>query len=681
MHGEEFFRQALIYLGAAVLAVPVAQRLGLGSVLGYLLAGMAVGPFALGLIGEEGEDVMHFAEFGVVMMLFLVGLELQPSRLWRMRGPILGLGFVQVAATAAAIAGVGLAVGLAWQPSLAVGLTLALSSTAIVLQTLNEKGLMKTEAGQSSFAVLLFQDIAVIPILALLPLLAVQKIAESKHPHGGSPADQGHGGHASGPTEHAGHASGPAEHGHAGGPAWIDSLPDWAEGLVVLGAVLLVVLAGQFLVRPLLRFVASTRMRESFTAAALLLVIGIALLMTQVGLSPALGTFVAGVVLANSEYRHELESDIEPFKGLLLGVFFVAVGASIDFALIAANPALILQLVAALMLLKLVILFAIGRTAKMSLDQNFIFAFGLAQGGEFAFVLFSFAKQAAVLDTAVIAPLTAAVALSMALTPLLVLLNERLILPHFGTRPRNDQPADAIEEENAVIVAGFGEFGGTITRFLRANGIRPTVLDHDSDRVELLRRLGLKVYYGDARRPELLHSAGAHEAKLLVVAVGDREASLEVVHMAKKHFPHLEIMARASRRPQSYELLEAGVEHLYRDTLDTSLRAGVDVLRFLGVRAHQALRSARRFRHHDEEALRQLAEHRHDEKSYVSAARARISDLEAIMLDELERETRQDDGWDADTIRREVASGGLARPDLADSPPQRDEGRRDPEQD
>ncbi|MGB5311459.1 MAG: monovalent cation:proton antiporter-2 (CPA2) family protein, partial [Polyangiales bacterium] len=360
MYGQGFFFQAFVYLAAAVLAVPVAKRLGLGSVLGYLLAGMAIGPFGFGLIGSEGEDVMHFAEFGVVMMLFLIGLELQPSLLWRMRGPILGLGGMQVAVTTAAFTGIGVALGQPLRAAFAIGMILALSSTAIVLQTLAEKGLLDTDGGQGAFSVLLFQDIAVIPILAVLPLL----------------------GSGSGGTSSTGH-----------GTAWVDGLPAWGQTLAVLGAVSAIVVGGRYLMRPLFRFIAHARLREIFTAAGLLLVIGIALLMAQVGLSPALGTFVAGVVLAESEYRHELEADIDPFKGLLLGVFFIAVGASVDFALIANEPATIAAIVGALVIVKMIVLFGLAKAFRMGLDQSMLFTFALAQGGEFAFVLFSFALQ------------------------------------------------------------------------------------------------------------------------------------------------------------------------------------------------------------------------------------------------------------------------------------------------
>jgi monovalent cation:proton antiporter-2 (CPA2) family protein len=626
MYAEHLFLQAMLYLAAAVVAVPIAKRLGLGSVLGYLLAGIAIGPFGLGLVGAEGQDVMHFAEFGVVMMLFLVGLELRPQLLWEMRVPVLGLGGAQVGVTAALIAGIAMVLGQPWQAALAIGLTLALSSTAIVLQSLNEKGLMRTEGGQSSFAVLLFQDIAVIPMLAIFPMLAV----------------------------HGPELAGAADHG-ARSPTWLESLalPGWAETLVVLGAVAAVIVAGHLLARPFLRFVAGTRLRETFTAAALLLVIGIALLMTRVGLSPALGTFLAGVVLANSEYRHELESDLDPFKGLLLGVFFIAVGASIDFALVAAEPARIGAIVGALILLKLAVLFVLGRAFRMGLDQNLLFAFALAQGGEFAFVLFSFATQAGVLTAEQTAPLIAGVALTMALAPLLMIVNDRLIRPRFGTRESAEREPDAIDQESAVIVAGFGDFGGTVVRFLRANDVRPTVLEYDSDRVELLRRLGLKAYYGDARRRELLHAAGAEDARVLFVAVGDPDRTLEVVATARKHYPNLAIYARAAGWFESFDLLKAGVRHVYRQNADTALRAGSDALRSLGARAHQVHRAARRFRRDDEQAMHELAESWGDEKAYFSAARERIESLERIMLAELGAEGVRDAGWDAESLRRE----------------------------
>jgi monovalent cation:proton antiporter-2 (CPA2) family protein len=625
MHGQGFFYQAFVYLSAAVISVPIAKRLGLGSVLGYLIAGMIVGPFGLGLVGQEGQDVMHFAEFGVVMMLFLIGLELQPALLWRMRGPILGLGGLQVAVTALVIAALSMALGQRWQTGLAIGMTLALSSTAIVLQTLAEKGLMKTDGGQSSFAVLLFQDIAVIPMLALLPLLAVGAV-------GG---------------DHA------AESGHA--TTVVAGLPAWAKALAVLAAMAAIVVGGRYLMRPVFRFIAGTRLREIFTAAALLLVVGIALLMSEIGLSPALGTFLAGVVLANSEYRHELEADIDPFKGLLLGLFFIAVGASVDFELIGSRPLTLAALVGALIVTKWVVLFLLGRWFRMGLDQNFLFAFALAQSGEFAFVLFSFAVQTGVIPEEVANQLIAVVALSMAATPLLMLLNERLLQPRVGTKERDTREADAIDEKNPVIIAGFGRFGNVVGRLLRAKGVGTTVLEFDSDRVELLRRLGQKVFYGDASRHDLLRAAGAEEARLLVIALGDPGRNLELVRTAQKHFPHLTILAQATGRLAAYELRDAGVEHTYLETLDTSLRAGVDALRALGFRAFQAHRAAHTFRRHEEDAIRELAKTRHDREQYLSLAKQRIQDLEQTLLAEIQEEEERDAGWDTDSLREEFA--------------------------
>jgi monovalent cation:proton antiporter-2 (CPA2) family protein len=638
--GDSFLVQAFIYLTAAVVAVPIAKQLGLGSVLGYLLAGVAIGPFGMGLIGAEGQDVMHFAEFGVVMMLFVVGLELEPALLWRLRAPILGMGGLQVVVTTLVVAGLALAAGLGWQGALAVGMTLSCSSTAIVLSTLNEKGLLKTPGGQSSFAVLLFQDIAVIPMLAIFPLLVA-------HQEAGTPGEQAH-----------------------AATTLVAGLPAWAQTLMVLGAVGAIVLAGRFLVRPIFHAIAHTGLREMFTAAALLLVIGIALLMTAVGLSPALGTFLAGVVLANSEYRHELESDIEPFKGLLLGLFFIAVGASIDFGLIFARPLLIVGLVLAIVAVKFAVLFGLGQAFRLRRDQSLLFAFALPQVGEFAFVLLSFANQEGVLGTTITSPLVAAVALSMAITPLLLLINERVVQPRFGSPEQAARAPDAIDEQNPVIIAGFGSVGSTVGRLLKANGVPTTVLDIDSDRVELLRKLGLKVYYGDASRYDLLHTAGAERARLLVLALDSPAKTLELVATAKKHFPHLIILARAFDWEDSHELIAAGVTHVYREAIDTSLRMGADALRLLGFRAYQAQRIAQKFFRHDEAALRELTEGRADRGMYISAARRRIEDLEQLLLADLEnRGLERDAGWDAESLREEygkIMLDGAPRPAGAD---------------
>ncbi|MEL7060400.1 MAG: monovalent cation:proton antiporter-2 (CPA2) family protein, partial [Acidobacteriota bacterium] len=635
MYAESFFVQAVVYLAAAVVAVPIAKRLGLGSVLGYLIAGVVIGPFGLHLVGEEGEDVMHFAEFGVVLMLFLIGLELEPRRLWRLRGPILGLGGLQVAVTTVILAGLGLAAGAEWRVALAVGAILSLSSTAMVLQTLAEKGWMRSESGQSAFSVLLFQDIAVIPMLALMPLLATGNGAAA----------------ASGDGSGDGHAE------HA--TTWIGSLPPWGQAVAVLAAVAIVVVVGRYLARPAFSAIATARQRELFTAAALLLVIGIALLMTRVGLSPALGTFLAGVVLATSEYRHQLEADIEPFKGLLLGLFFIAVGASVDFRLIAASPTTVAVIVAVLVLAKLAVLAVLARSFRMSLDQGLLFAVVLAQGGEFAFVLSSFALQQGIFGQEVAAPVIAGVAVSMALTPLLLLATEKFLLPRVGTRTAvAERQPDVIEERNRVVIAGFGRFGNVVGRLLRAQGIVPTVLEIDSDRVDLVRKLGLPVFYGDATRVDLLHSAGADDAELLIIAIDDPERIRSLVHSAQKHFPHLRLLVRASDRPDSYELIDDGlsVSSIYRETFDSALRLGADALELLGVRAYTALRAARTFRRDDQDSITELASMRHDQGSYLSRARERIRALERVMLDAATFHVEERDaGWDVDSLRRDVA--------------------------
>ncbi|MCM2269638.1 MAG: monovalent cation:proton antiporter-2 (CPA2) family protein [Thermoanaerobaculia bacterium] len=630
MHAEGFLAQAFVYLAAAVVAVPIAKRLGLGSVLGYLLAGVAIGPFGLAFVGEEGADLLEFAELGVVLMLFLVGLELEPAMLWRLRGPIVGLGGLQLVTTAAAIGGVARLVGLDWRAAAAVGLIVAMSSTAIALQSLAERGLLQTAGGQSSFAVLLFQDLAVIPVLALLPLLG----ASGRH---GTPVGA-----------------------QATGDGWIATLAGWQRAVAVLAAVAAIVVAGRYLVRPMFRAIARTRLRELFTAAALLLVIGIALLMSQVGLSPALGTFLAGVVLATSEYRHELEGDIEPFKGLLLGLFFLAVGASVDFRLVVASPGAIAAAVAAVVFVKLVILLTLARRFRLSLDQALLFSVGLSQVGEFAFVLTAFASQQGVLPNEIASPLTAVVALSMATTPLLQLVHERLLAPRLRSPELSSRDADAVEFGQPVIVAGFGRFGSTVGRLLRANGVATTVLDVDSDNVESLRRLGLEVHYGDASRLDLLRAAGAERARLLVLALDSPEKTLALVATVRRHFPDLRLLARARGRDDAYALLAAGVDRVYRETLDSSLRLGVDALRELGVRAYRAERAGRLFRRHDEATLRELAALSADREGYFALARRRIGDLERLIradLDDLGRD--RDDGWDVESLRQEVASGGL----------------------
>ena len=595
MHPQDLLLGAFVYLTAAVIAAPLATRLGLGSVLGYLVAGMVIGPSVLGLVGREGADVMHFAEFGVVVMLFLVGLELQPAKLWALRRPIIGLGGLQVVVTALALGAGALALGFTWQAALTTGLILAMSSTAIVLQSLNERGLLKTAAGQSCFSVLLFQDIAVIPILAFLPLLA------SAQPH------------------------------DAHGATLIGDLPGWAQTLAVLAAVAIIVLAGRFLTRPLFRMVADTGIREVFVGLALVLVVGIALLMQLVGLSAALGTFLAGVVLAESEYRHELEMDLEPFKGLLLAVFFIAVGAGIDFSLLLNQPLLVLGLVVGFIVVKLAVLFLLARLFAMNGPDASRFSFALAQGGEFAFVLISFAAGLRLLDPGQSGLLVAVVALSMAAAPLLMIFDERVMQPRFASKP-DARASDRIEETGArVIIAGHGRYGMTVGRLLQASGIRAVVLDHDAEQIEVLRKFGYNVYYGDASRHDLLEAAGAAEAQALVIAIDDPEKVLEIVETARRHFPRLRILARAYDRVHAYRLINAGVEHVHREVFASSVDAGEQLLVQLGLHPFEARRAARRFKMHDEELLRRSARHADDTQRLIDIARQGREEIERVL--------------------------------------------------
>jgi len=614
-----FLSQALIYLAAAVICVPIAKRLGMGSVLGYLLAGMLIGPFILGFIGKEGQDIMHFAEFGVVMMLFLIGLELEPSQFWKMRRSIVGMGSIQLVATSLLIFILLTITGLRWQESIAVALAFAMSSTAIVLQTIKEKGLTQSASGQASFSVLLFQDIMVIPVLATLPLLAMRGLSETS----------------------------------TISSSIFNNLPAWAQGLSFFAAVAIIIIGGKYIFVPLLRIVAKTRLRELFTASSLLLVVSVALLMQAIGLSPALGTFLAGVVLANSEYKHELESDLEPFKGLLLGLFFIGVGASINFNLVGSKPLLISGLVFGVMSLKFLVLFITGKIFKVAADQNLLFAFALSQVGEFAFVLLSFSNQLTIISLEAMEIFMAVTAITMTITPLLLLINERVIDPRFGIKSLPDESsADNIEEKHSVIIAGFGHFGSTISRFLRANGVESTILDHDSDRVQLLRKMGFKVYYGDATRLDLLKSAGADDAKILIAAIDPPEVNQELINTAMKNFPNLQIMTRAKSRMDAYELLDMGLKDIYRESLHTSVKLAVDVLVKLGHRSYTANRQGQRFIKYDEDTIVQMAEHRHDMKQYVIKARETFRLQEELLSKDLELgNDAGDHSWDSETIK------------------------------
>jgi len=613
-------QDALIYLGTAVVFVPIAKRLGIGSVLGYIIGGIMVGPFLLGLIGTEGEDVMHVAEFGVVMMLFLIGLELNPASFWRMRGTILGMGLMQVAGTALLFFPVlyfGFHLGV--NAALALSLTFSMSSTAIVLQTLKEKNLDRTSSGRASFAVLLFQDIAVIPVLAVLPLLAVSK-ATTTVPEG---------------------------------PASTLPFLDQYPSLGVAAAVIFVFLLSRFLVNPLLGIIARTHMRELFTASALFLVAGVAWLMQFAGISAALGAFMAGVLLANSEYRHELESDILPFKGILLGIFFTAVGSTINFDLIAVNPISFMLTVMGFMMLKAGMLGIIGRIFKLGTEQNFQFALLLSQIGEFGFVLLGSAMALGITDKHTTAYFMAVITASMILSPLLLFIHEKILSRLFVEQEVSEPEYDVQpDEHNRVIIAGFGHFGSTIGRFLRANGVSATILDNDSDRVNLLRKMGFKVFYGDATRFDLLESAGAMHAEILISAIDSPEKNLALCEMVQHHFPHLKIFMRAENRVDAYEFIDKGLTHIYRESFHASIELGIDALSELGLRKYTLRRKAADFIRHDEAALKRLATERHNKESYINSIRGEIAMQERLLSeDKLFTEDRPDNAWDKNLLR------------------------------
>ncbi len=551
------FLQAFVYLIAAVISVPLAKRLGLGSVLGYLIAGVVIGPI-IGLVGEETTTIQHFAEFGVVMMLFLVGLELEPKMLWAMRNRLMGLGGLQVGGTAALIMAIALYFEQPWTIALAIGLIFALSSTAIVLQTFNEKGLTKTEGGQNAFSVLLFQDIAVIPMLAFIPLLALPELVEQAQSAAKSAAE------------------------HHEELSLVAGLPGWAYGLVIIASIAIVVVGGHFLSRPLFRYVASSGLREIFTATALMLVIGIAALMSLVGLSPALGTFLAGVMLANSEFRHELESNIEPFKGLLLGLFFITVGAGIDFSVLFSDFGLIIGLTLGVMALKAVILFVIALIFRIKGSNRWLFTLSLAQAGEFGFVLLSFSVQNHVIPFELSQTLALVVAISMFLTPGLFILFDKVILPRFESES-NDRESDTIEEQGTVIIAGIGRFGQIVNRLLVSNGVETVVLDHQASQIDNMRQIGTRAYFGDATRPDMLHTAGIEHASALVVAIDNQEASVGLVKHVKHSYPNVTIIARAFDRGHGYLLRQAGADIIESETYHSALEIGGHAMKAIGI--------------------------------------------------------------------------------------------------
>ncbi|RDK08404.1 glutathione-regulated potassium-efflux system protein KefC [Cupriavidus lacunae] len=603
MNQHDFLIALLVFLVAAVVAVPLARRSGLGAVLGYLLAGAAIGPFALRLVTNV-EAILDFSEFGVVLMMFVIGLELEPRKLWALRRSIFGYGGAQLAACALVIGTVAALAGAPWQVALVAGLGLALSSTAIALATLTERNLFGTPAGAASFGILLFQDIAAIPMIALLPLLATQG----------------------------------AEGAGSGAAGWLAA----GKAVAVIGAV---VAGGRYLVRPALRFIARTDMREMFTAFALLLVVGIAQMMDAVGLSMALGTFLAGVLLADSEYRHALEADLEPFKGLLLGLFFMAVGMSIDFAVLASSPWLVLGLVAAFVVAKTVLLALLARYFAIARGQRLLFALLISQGGEFAFVVFGVAGTAGLLPRETEALLVLVVALSMVATPLLLLAYDRLVAPRLGAGKA--RPDDAITPQHSpVLIAGFGRFGQIVARLLYTQGVGVTVLDHDPDQIEFLRQYGFKVFYGDATRLDLLEAAGIANARILVVAIDGMDDSLALIDRVRERFPELQIYARARHVSHVYQLKDRGVHLFEREMFEGSLMLGRRVLEGLGFDPAEARNVALRFRRHNIQAIDRFYPHYTDQKKLVSLARQARDELEEMFRQDREqRRQREEAEW------------------------------------
>src|SRR6056297_2380976 len=630
--------QATIFLAAMVIAVPLSARLGFGSVLGYLAAGIVIGP-AFGLVGgHETAELQHMAEFGVVMMLFLIGLELEPRALWDMRHRLLGLGGLQIGLTTAAIMVVGLWLGQAWTVALAVGMTLALSSTAIVLQTLNEKGLMQTGGGRSAFSVLLTQDIAVIPMLALLPLLALPKSPEMvmgealQRMNGSAPAAK------------------PETGAHAAATSFVQSLPGWGVTLLTLGAVAAIILTGIYLTRPVFRFIHAARLREMYTALALLIVVGIAYLMNLVGLSPALGAFLAGVVLANSEFRHELESDIEPYKGLLLGLFFITVGAGINFAILARDFFAVIGLALAVILIKGVILYLLGRAFGLRERNLWLFTLSLAQAGEFGFVLINFSGQQNVIPPAMNEMLLLVVALTMLITPLLFILYDWLS-GHMEDATEPQEP-DKIDDQAPIIIAGIGRFGQIVNRLVRSSGFNTVVLDHDLTAIQRMRQFGVKGFFGDPTRPELLHAAGLGEAKVLVAALDSPEQITKLVAFARRERPDLHIIARARDRTHVFRLYKAGADDIVREVFDSSLRAGRYVLENMGLTEFEAAELEQTFYKHDRQSVRELAAlwdpdvPTIENSAYIARAKELERDLQTMLLSQLE-DTAESDAKEA----------------------------------
>jgi len=607
-----FLFACFIFLSAAVIVVPLAKLTGLGPVLGYLLAGVIIGPYALGLVADP-QTIFHFSEFGVVMMLFLIGLELQPREFWNMRVRLIGLGVPQVIVSALLIAALGIWLDLPWQSAIVMGLGLSLSSTAIVLKIIDERGISQRSVGRSAFSVLLVQDVAVIPFLAIIPFLVIPELAT--------------------------HAT-PDAHG-----AFVGDEEDWQTGFRVALVFSSMYLAGRYLLRPILRVIAKSGVREIFTALALLLVVAAALLMEWINISPALGAFMIGVILADSEYRHELESDLEPFKGLLLGLFFISVGMSIEFSVFLANPWSILGLVVVLATIKFAVLFGLAAVFKFHIADKLLFATLLAQGGEFAFVLFQFGLGAGALDPQLASLLNVTVALSMIITPILLIGFDRLVVPRLPSLHSPERPHDDISVRNRVIVLGYGRFGQIVTRLLTAQGFEATLIDHDPEQIELMKKFDAKVFYGDARRIDLLKSAGAHKADLMVISIHNPEMVSDISRRVRENFPNIHILARARDRNHAHDLMDIGVHEFERDTFHSALHLGIKALISLGYTETKAKRLANAFAKHDVEMLYEAYDLRGDDEAmigHVKTARELLAQVMQADLDELEAEIEAD---------------------------------------
>ena len=598
-HTPAWLVNSFIYLSAAVLAVPLSKALGLGSIIGYLAAGIAIGPWGIGLVAN-GEDILHFAEFGVVLMLFLVGLELEPKRLWALRRPIFGWGSAQVLGCTAVIFLAAWAFGVGWNIALVAALGLALSSTAISLQVMGERNLLPTSSGQAGFSILLFQDVAAIPILALLPLLGgISASNQSNAPY---------------------HQA--------------------LEALKIIAIIGGIIVGGRLLLRPVLRWIANSKTPEIFTAAALLLVVGIAGLMQLVGLSMALGAFLAGVLLAESEYRRELETDIEPFKGLLLGLFFIAVGMCIDFGALMRSPGVMALIVVGFLACKAAVIYGLAKAMKLPLQERPVFTLLLAQGGEFAFVVFQAAVGSKVFSAETASLLIGGVAVSMLLSPLLLVLFDKYLLPRFAVH-RTDLEELSEPQEAPVIICGFGRYGQIVGRMVNLQGIQATVLDHDADTIDAVRAFGFRVHYGDATRLDLLRTAGAASAKVIVVAVDGIDQSLKIVDMVQEHFPHLSIVARARNVTHLYQLRDRNVPAIERELFDASMRSARSVLEALGWPAHEARQSAMRFRQMNLDLTEQIYPHYKDRARLISASKQGRNQLAEQIAREREAQAKR----------------------------------------